>query len=258
GHLLAPRIFGSGCDPTKPECRRQLASRTWWRRARPCPARGERWRGSARVPWRVPGADPGPRDPGTSSAHPVAVPTDCQCRAVAVGFVERGSGPRGRGRNGGALGGRAGGRQVQHRLARDGRSDGPANRLDPPSRILTVPAPGVEGNYVLEIHATWEPAGVRDTGNSRLGRLIRRRKASTVTNSATRRVVLAVVSPNGPGAAQTLFTAAVDSPGRETEVDSLDLNRIRSARISAWGRSPVSKPGGTVWGLPAEAFLDAG
>ena len=134
----------------------------------------------------------------------------------------------------------------------------PANRLDPPSRILTVPAPGVEGSYVLEIHATWEPAGVRDTRNLRLGRLIRRRKASTVTNSATRRVVLAVVSPNGPGAAQTLFTAAVDSPGRETEVDSLDLNRIRSARISAWGRSPVSKPGGTLWGLPAEAFLDAG
>ena len=79
-----------------------------------------------------------------------------------------------------------------------------------------------------------------------------------MTNSATRRVVLAVVSPNGPGASQTLFTAVVDSPGRETEVDSLDLSRIRSARLSAWGRTPVLKPGGTVWGLPAEAFLDAG
>ena len=140
----------------------------------------------------------------------------------------------------------------------DEREQAPANRLDPPPRVLTVPAPGVEGTYVLEIHATWEPAGVRDTGSTRLGRLIRRRKAATVPNSATRRVVLAVVSPNGRGAAQPLFTAAVDSPGRETEVDSLDLNRIRSARVTAWGRVPVLKPGGTVWGLPAEAFLDAG
>ena len=133
----------------------------------------------------------------------------------------------------------------------------PANRLDPPPRILPVPAPGVEGSYVLEIHAAWEPAGARDSSGTRLGRLIRRRKASPVANSATRRVVLAVVSPKG-GAPQTSFAAAVDSPGRETEVDSLDLNRIWSARVSAWGRSPVSKPGGTRWGLPAEAFLDAG
>ena len=139
----------------------------------------------------------------------------------------------------------------------DEREQVPANRLDPPPRILTVPAPGVEGSYVLEIHAAWEPAGARDTSGTRLGRLIRRRKASPVANSATRRVVLAVVSPNG-GASQTSFAAAVDSPGRETEVDALDLNRIRSARISAWGRSPVLKPGGTLWGLPDEAFLDAG
>ncbi len=132
----------------------------------------------------------------------------------------------------------------------DEREQVPANRLDPPPRVLTVPAPRVEGSYVLEIHAAWDSAGARDTGGTRLGRLIRRRKASTVANSATRRVVLAVVSPNGPAAAQTLFTAVADSPGRETEVDSLDLNRIRSARASAWGRSPVSRPGGIVWACP--------
>ncbi len=139
----------------------------------------------------------------------------------------------------------------------DEREQVPANRLDPPPRILTVPSPGVEGSYVLEIHAAWEPAGARDSSGTRLGRLIRRRKASPVANSATRRVVLAVVSPKG-GAPQTSFAAAVDSPGRETEVDALDLSRIRSVRVSAWGRSPVLKPGGTLWGLPAEAFLDAG
>ena len=60
-----------------------------------------------------------------------------------------------------------------------------------------MPAPGVEGSYVLEMHSTWEPAGARDTGGTRLGRLIRRRKTSTVANSATRRVLLAVVAPKG-------------------------------------------------------------
>ena len=83
----------------------------------------------------------------------------------------------------------------------DEREQVPANRLDPPPRILTVPSPGVEGSYVLEIHAAWEPAGARDSSGTRLGRLIRRRKASPVANSATRRVVLAVVSPNGGGSA---------------------------------------------------------
>ena len=50
----------------------------------------------------------------------------------------------------------------------------------------------------------------------------------------------------------------VEGPVRETEVETLDLTRIRSARASAWGRSGVVKPGGTLWSLPGEAILDAG
>ncbi len=133
----------------------------------------------------------------------------------------------------------------------------PANQLDPPPRILTVPAPAVEGSYVLEIHATWEPAGGRDASSTRLGRLIRRRKSSPLVSSATRRVVLAVVAPNGSDRPRPPFVAA-ETPVRETEVDSLDLTRIRGSRISAFGRFRVARPGGTVWNLPAEAILDAG
>ena len=139
----------------------------------------------------------------------------------------------------------------------DERQQVPANRLDPPPRVLTVPAPAVEGTYVLEIHATWEPAGGRDGAGTRLGRLIRRRKSSAVVSSATRRVSLAVVAPNPADRPQTPFVSA-ETPLRETEVDTLELARIRGSRASAWGRSGVVKQGATIWSLPTEAILDAG
>ncbi len=107
---------------------------------------------------------------------------------------------------------------------------------------------------MLELHATWEPAGARD--GSRLGRLIRRRKPVPVPSSATRRVVFAVVSPRDP-APQGGSTATSDSPGRETEVDALDLGRIRTTRFSASGRSPGLRPGRTVWALPPDVLVDA-
>ena len=97
----------------------------------------------------------------------------------------------------------------------DEREQVPANRLDPPPRVLTVPSPGVEGSYVLEIHATWEPAGARDGTGTRLGRLIRRRKSSAVVNSATRRVFLAVVAPNPADRPQTPFVAAETARPRD-------------------------------------------
>ena len=146
----------------------------------------------------------------------------------------------------------------ERRLSRSGaRRSGrslPANRLDPPAQIWSVPSPKAEGTYVLELHATWEPAGARD--GSRLGRLIRRRKPVPVPSSATRRVVFAVVSPRDP-VAQGGSTAVSDNPGRETEVDSLDLSRIRNTRFTASGRSPGLKPGRNVWALPTDVLVDA-
>lgn len=127
----------------------------------------------------------------------------------------------------------------------------PANKLDPPEQRWQVPAPRDEGSYVLELSAAWEPAGARE--GSRLSRLIHRRKPAPVTNTAARRMVLAVVSPGHP--------ETRPSPGngkaREIEVDTLDLGRVRSNRFSAWGRSQFSKTSRTVWNLPDEVLQGA-
>jgi hypothetical protein len=130
----------------------------------------------------------------------------------------------------------------------------PANRLDPPTRVWNIPAPHAEGTYVLELHATWEPKGVRES--SRLGRFIRRRKPAPAPSTASRRLVLAVISPQDQTPPRVQSPSAADGPGRETEVDSVDLGRGRSTRFSSWGRSPVSKTSRTTWHLPGDLLLD--
>ncbi|QEH35900.1 hypothetical protein OJF2_44570 [Aquisphaera giovannonii] len=122
----------------------------------------------------------------------------------------------------------------------------PANRLEPPTSLWTVPAPRQEGSYVVEFHSAWEPAGPRE--GSRLGRLIRRRKPTPVASSATRRAVLAVVAPAEPPA---------EASARETEVDAVDPARVRNTRFSASGRSPASRSSRTVWAVPAEVLAEA-
>ena len=131
----------------------------------------------------------------------------------------------------------------------------PANRIDPPPQVWTVPAPKAEGTYVLELHATWEPAGGRD--GSRLGRLIRRRKPLPVPSSATRRVAVAVVAPRDPGPPGG-SAAGGENPGPGTEVDALDLSRIRNTRFSASGRSPGPGAGRNGWAIPPDVLVDAG
>jgi hypothetical protein len=127
-----------------------------------------------------------------------------------------------------------------------------ANQLELVARTLNVPSPRAEGSYVLELSSSWEPSGGRES-STRIGRLIRRRKPSPVVASATRRLVLAVVDAKekGPG-------GIPEGTAKETEVDSLDLGRIRTARYNAWGRSPVIMPPRHVWGIPAEIIQDAG
>ena len=101
----------------------------------------------------------------------------------------------------------------------------------------------------------WEPSGVRDS--TRLRRLIRLRKSSAAINSATRRVVLAVVASRDAAHGQSSTSAGAEGQGRETEVDALDPGRIRASRFAAWGRSPTLG-GGTAWRVPDELTLDAG
>jgi hypothetical protein len=125
----------------------------------------------------------------------------------------------------------------------------PANVADPPSRVWNVRAPRVEGTYILEVRATWEPAAGRDS--SRLARLIRRRRSGAVVSTAVRRVALMVVDPEAK-----VGTLGIDGPPRETEVDSVDLSRPRSHRLVATGRSPAAGPGRSQWGIPVEALIE--
>jgi hypothetical protein len=124
------------------------------------------------------------------------------------------------------------------------------NRRHTDVRITTMRAPRVEGTYVLEIRANWEPV-VRE--GSRLGRLIRRRKPAAAASSAVRRVMLTVLDPTSrPGAIEA------SPPGRkgEGEVDSVDLTRSRSNRPLASGRSPLAEPGRSAWEVPAQALIE--
>ena len=79
-----------------------------------------------------------------------------------------------------------------------------------------------------------------------------------VPSSATRRVVFAVVAPRDPAAQGGIDGWRRERPGKETEVDSLDLSRIRNTRFSASGRSPGLKPGRNVWAVPPDVLADAG
>jgi hypothetical protein len=141
-------------------------------------------------------------------------------------------------------GGEARWRDEQHDLVS-------SNRLRPAARIWNVPAPLAEGTYVLEIRAAWESAA-RD--GTRIGRLIRRRKSVAVPGQAVRRVVFTVIDsqPAPP------VVGGSPRPGhaRETEVDSLDLSRLRTHRLLASGRSPLGEPGKSAWAVPPEALIE--
>jgi hypothetical protein len=122
----------------------------------------------------------------------------------------------------------------------------PTNQREPAVRLWNVPAPRVEGTYVLELRATWEGAGGRD--GSRLGRLIRRRKPAAISSSSMRRVTFTVIDP------------AARQPGigseSQTEVDALDLARLRGHRPLAAGRSPTADVGRFAWAIPPEALIE--
>ena len=112
----------------------------------------------------------------------------------------------------------------------------PTNRREPAAQSWSLIAPRAEGTYVLEVRATWEPSGARD--GSRLGRLIRRRKPAAVTDLGhPPRGLDGHRSPGPIGRGGR----AGDGHGRETEVDAIDLARLRSYRLLAVG--PIADGG---------------
>ena len=126
------------------------------------------------------------------------------------------------------------------------------NCRQPGVRITNLRAPRIEGTYVLEVRASWEPV-VRD--GSRLSRLIRRRKPAAAS-SAVRRVMLTVLDPTPRPVAMEGSPPGREGRKGEVEVDSVDLTRSRSYRPLASGRSPLAEPGRSAWGVPAEALIE--
>ena len=127
----------------------------------------------------------------------------------------------------------------------------PTNAASPPSFLLSVDVPKIEGTYVLEIYASWEPALAHD-GGKLIGRLIRRgRRGMIGSSTASRRITLAVLGSeekNEPEHAKV---------GLEQEVDAIDLSRPRVHRPTASGRSAPPSPGRSAWPVPAEALTEA-
>jgi hypothetical protein len=121
-----------------------------------------------------------------------------------------------------------------------------ANQREPAKQTWNVRAPRVEGTYVLEVQASWEPVSARE--GSRLSRLIRRRKPATFVSSSVRKVAFTVIDP--------MAREAESGHGRESEVDSIDLAKTRNYRPLAAGRSPAAEPGRSAWAIPPEALIE--
>ncbi len=111
----------------------------------------------------------------------------------------------------------------------------------PSGAVVPILMPKVEGTYVLEVHATWEPAV--GTEGSRLARLLKRRR-NPLPSSASRKVSLAVVGPKGP--------LPTTPKGADSVADSVDLSRSRAFRPLAGGRTPAMGGPASPWIVPQE------
>ncbi|MHB1561380.1 MAG: hypothetical protein ACYC61_28365, partial [Isosphaeraceae bacterium] len=139
-------------------------------------------------------------------------------------------------------------------LARqDGQEMLRTNRREVPVRLLNLRAPRLEGTYVVEVQASWEPIAQE---GSRLGRLIRRRKPATAATSSVRKTALAVIAPRGAAQPAEATPGEPRRPGSEVAVDSVDLSRPRVHRLLANGRSPLAEDGRSTWDVPAEALIE--
>jgi hypothetical protein len=120
----------------------------------------------------------------------------------------------------------------------------------PAAQVFSVPAPAVEGTYVLELETSWEP--VPSPESSRLGRWIRRRRNPLAVTSATRRLTLTVLNPR---AAAAVPTASGPGP-HDHDVEVVDLTRMRGYRPVASGRSPLPAGERASWPVPGAALVE--
>ncbi len=126
----------------------------------------------------------------------------------------------------------------------------PTNSTSPATFSLPVQVPETEGTYILDLHASWEPAPPHD-GTKLIGRLIRRGKSHLFgPATASRRVTLVVLAPDSERAGGASLAG---KSGRDQEVDTIDLTRLRGPRPTASGRAPLA---GGVWPVPEDALAE--
>ena len=119
---------------------------------------------------------------------------------------------------------------------------------DPAPRLWNVPAPSVEGTYVLEVRSSWELAATLES--NRLSRWIRRRRSPAALTSAVRRVSFSVVGTEKAPASAVPGAAVAPA-------DTIDLTRLRGYRPTATGRAATIGPNQFAWPVPETALVEA-
>ena len=139
----------------------------------------------------------------------------------------------------------------------------PTNISNPPIFVLPLDAPKDEGTYVLDLNASWEPAPAHERGKL-LNSLIRRGKRGLFGSaSASRRVTFTVLGADGGKGKGKDKNEEKDKEKekkknvKETEVDSVDLARLRGHRTWGSGRSPLRGSARSGWTVPDEALASA-
>ena len=128
------------------------------------------------------------------------------------------------------------------------------NAASPAAFVLPLEMPKTEGTYVLDLRASWEPLAGHEAG-SLIGRLMRRGKRGGPPGggSSARRVTIVVL---GKSVGKAPDPQRLNPAGRDHEVDTLDLSRLRGNRPTAAGRSPATASGLAVWPLPDGVFAE--
>jgi hypothetical protein len=121
------------------------------------------------------------------------------------------------------------------------------NKVERQTRQISVPMPIVEGLYVLEVRANWDP--VSSLEGSALSRLLRRKKNGP-SGSAVRKGTVLVMGSSGPRLADKEVASGV------TIVDQLDLTRPHPARPTVAGRSQARSFDDQGWDVPPEATIE--
>ncbi len=131
----------------------------------------------------------------------------------------------------------------------------PTNRAEPSMRVLALPVPPVEGAYVVEVEAAWEPVVA---GGIAAGAVDPAAEVGGGGDLGGSPGLARGAGPGRSGEAGAAAAGPAERTGRrgEVEVDSVDLTRPRLLRPLASGRAPLAEPGRSAWAVPAAAMIE--